>query len=469
MLRERNETYMLLFAIVDMAVAFLAFWTAFFFRFIVFEGGDISLLFHQDLMGYLYIAILISIAQVTVFYFLDMYHSRKIGLLKTEFNSVIFGTVLTIFIALGSIFFLKTFRYSRLVIFYFGIINITLVFLFRSVIRAIIKRSHLMGKKLETILILGTGRSAKQIESIIKLNQFYGYKVSGFVQLTDKDNILVDKGSIFGRLEDLPSLLSEMHPYHVIYATDSADSDILRKAIMICSFEGIHLHLALNFSNLLTSRIHVESLEGIPLISMRDISARRGFNRLLKRVFDTLFSFSFIVLFSPIYILTALAVKLTSRGPIFLRQERVGLNNKTFMLLKFRTMYLQRTEESDTIWTKDHDPRVTPVGRFLRKFSLDEIPQFLNVLSGKMSVVGPRPERPYWVEQFKEKYIGYMQRHGMKAGITGWAQINGLRGDTSIEERVAADIYYIENWSFLLDLRIIILTPFKSIFDRNAY
>lgn len=232
---------------------------------------------------------------------------------------------------------------------------------------------------------------------------------------------------------------------------------------------GINLHLALNFSELLTSKVYFENLDGIPLISMRDIPARRGFNRLVKRIFDIIFSFLFIVLFSPFYILIGLAIKLTSRGPVLLMQDRVGLNNKVFKLLKFRTMYVQKPEESDTIWTKSNDPRVTPVGRILRKMSLDEIPQFFNVLSGKMSVVGPRPERPYWVEQFKERYAGYMQRHGMKAGITGWAQINGLRGDTSIEERVAADIYYIENWSFLLDLKIILLTPFKSVVDRNAY
>ena len=162
-------------------------------------------------------------------------------------------------------------------------------------------------------------------------------------------------------------------------------------------------------------------------------------------------------------------IKLTSPGPVLFSQERVGLNNKIFKLLKFRTMYVQQPGDSDKIWTKNRDPRVTPVGRILRRFSLDEIPQFFNVFTGDMSVVGPRPERPYWVEQFKEQYKGYMQRHGVKAGITGWAQINGLRGDTSIEDRVSADIYYIENWSFFMDLKIILLTPFKSIIDRNAY
>ncbi len=468
MLRERNETYMLLFAVVDMAVAFIAFLLAFTLRFFI-EADNLIEFYSTNLMGYLYIGIVITISQVIVFYFIGMYQPRKISLLKNESGSVIMGTVITIFIALGVIFFLKTFRYSRLVILYFGILNIILVSLSRSIIRFFINRSHLKGRQLETILIIGTGKSAVQIESVIIRNKLYGYTVKGFIKLPGDNGNLVDDRRILGELEDLPGILSEIQPYHVIYAADSANSKNLRKAIILCSYEGINLHLALNFSELLTSKVYFENLDGIPLISMRDIPARRGFNRLVKRIFDIIFSFLFIVFFSPFYILIGLAIKLTSRGPVLLTQDRVGLNNKVFKLLKFRTMYVQKPEESDTIWTKSNDPRVTPVGRILRKMSLDEIPQFFNVLSGKMSVVGPRPERPYWVEQFKERYAGYMQRHGMKAGITGWAQINGLRGDTSIEERVAADIYYIENWSFLLDLKIILLTPFKSVVDRNAY
>ncbi len=468
MLRERNETYMLLFAVIDMAMAFISFLLAFILRFFI-ETNNLEDFSSINLRGYLFIGIVITISQVIVFYFIGMYQPRKIGLLKKESGSIILGTIVSILIALGVIFFLKTFRYSRLVILYFGILNIMLVSLSRSVLRFFINRSHLKGKQLESILIIGAGESAAQVESVIMRNKLYGYTIEGFIKLPgDAVNIIKDN-RILGELDDLPGILVEVQPYHVIYAADSANSKNLRKAIILCSYEGINLHFALNFSELLVSKIYFENLDGIPLISMRDIPARKGFNRLLKRIFDIVFSFLFIVVFSPLYILIGLVIKLTSKGPILLTQDRVGLNNKVFKLYKFRTMYLQKPEESDTIWTKSNDPRVTHVGRILRKLSLDEIPQFFNVLSGKMSVVGPRPERPYWVVQFKERYVGYMQRHGMKAGITGWAQINGLRGDTSIEERVAADIYYIENWSFLLDLKIILLTPFKSIVDRNAY
>jgi exopolysaccharide biosynthesis polyprenyl glycosylphosphotransferase len=213
----------------------------------------------------------------------------------------------------------------------------------------------------------------------------------------------------------------------------------------------------------------MENLSGLPLISVRDIPARVGFNRILKRTFDLLFSGLFLLVFSPLYLAIAVAVKVTSTGPVFFLQERVGLDNKVFKILKFRTMRVQTEQASDTLWTTKGDPRITPIGKFLRMSSLDEIPQFINIFLGQMSVVGPRPERPYFVEQFKDQYKYFKRRHAVKAGLTGWAQINGLRGDTSIQERIEADIFYIENWTFFLDLKIVLLTPFKGMIHKNAY
>ena len=468
MLRERNDTYMLLFAVIDMAAAVFAFSGAFFVRFFIQAGESVNIS-EINILSYLYIGLSIIITQVVVFYFMNMYRPAKIGLLAGEFSGVVFGTILTIFVALGFIFFLKTHRYSRLVILYFGILNLIFVTLFRSIVRRIIKMIHRSGKKLQSVLIIGTESLAARIEGVINRNSLYGYSIAGFVRLDFETESVVKPGRILGTLNELPLLLTRVKPFHVIYASNNVDNRILLDAIKYCSHEGIHLHLVPNFSGLLNSKLYLENIDGVSFITLRDVPARRGFNRLIKRIFDLLFSFLFIVIFSPFYILISFLIKITSRGPVFFKQERVGLNNKTFNLFKFRTMYVQKAADSDTIWTKKRDPRVTPVGRILRKLSLDETPQFFNVLTGKMSVVGPRPERPYWVEQYKEQYMGYMQRHGMKAGITGWAQINGLRGDTSIERRVAADIYYIENWSFLLDLKIIFLTPFKSVIDRNAY
>ena len=192
-------------------------------------------------------------------------------------------------------------------------------------------------------------------------------------------------------------------------------------------------------------------------------------NRVLKRTFDLVFSGLFILVFSPVFLAIALAVKLTSKGPVFFSQDRVGLDNEVFKIIKFRTMRVQTTQASNTVWTTKDDPRITPIGKFLRKSSLDEIPQFFNIFVGQMSVVGPRPERPYYVDQFRDKYKYFKRRHAVKAGLTGWAQINGLRGDTSIQDRIDADLYYIENWTFFLDLKIVLLTPFKGMIHKNAY
>ena len=468
MLRERNETYMLLFALIDMLAAFGAFWTAFAVRFFVQES-NLQEFYTLNLNDYLFIALIITISQVVVFYFIDMYRPGKIGLISDEFNGIFLGVVLTIFMALGVIFFLKTHRYSRLVLFYFGVIDIVFVSIGRSIARAIIHKLHLTGRRMRELIVIGTGNSARQVEYVIHQNSLYGSSVVGFISIPKEKKQIIDSVKILGSLSELSNILNKRKPYHVIFAVDEPSSIVLEEAMSKCNYEGIHMHVVPSFSELITAKGRLENLEGLPLITIRDIPARRGLNRFVKRIFDSFFSLVFILLFSPLYLLIALAIKLTSKGPVFLKQERVGLDNKSFNLLKFRTMYTQQPEHSDVIWTTKNDPRVTPVGRILRKLSLDEIPQFFNVLLGNMSVVGPRPERPYWVEQFKERYTGYMQRHGMKAGITGWAQINGLRGDTSIEERVAADIYYIENWSFLMDLKIILLTPFKSVIDNNAY
>jgi exopolysaccharide biosynthesis polyprenyl glycosylphosphotransferase len=212
----------------------------------------------------------------------------------------------------------------------------------------------------------------------------------------------------------------------------------------------------------------VEDFEGVPFIHLRE-SPLHGWNRVAKRVFDVVFSLGLLVLLSPALLALALAVRLTSSGPVLFRQERMGLDGQRFGMLKFRTMRVDAEAGTGPVWARAEDPRRTPVGAFLRGFSLDELPQFVNVLRGEMSVVGPRPERPVFVERFRQTVPGYMLRHKVKSGITGWAQVHGLRGNTSLEARIQYDIEYIERWSLWLDLRIITLTVVRVLVDRNAY
>jgi Undecaprenyl-phosphate glucose phosphotransferase len=218
---------------------------------------------------------------------------------------------------------------------------------------------------------------------------------------------------------------------------------------------------------IMASEVTISDLGGLPLLTIRDV-ALRGWKLTLKRIVDVAFSSAFLLFSSPVMMLTALAIRLDSPGPAFFAQERMGLDAKPFKVLKFRSMR-QDAEANGPGWTTKDDPRRTRVGTFIRKTSIDELPQFINVLMGDMSVVGPRPEQPAYVEQFRQSIPRYMERHREKAGITGWAQINGLRGDTSIVERTKYDLWYIENWSLWLDFKIILRTAFKALTDKAAY
>jgi Undecaprenyl-phosphate glucose phosphotransferase len=318
-------------------------------------------------------------------------------------------------------------------------------------------------------VIVGGNPTALKTSTALEKSVLSGYRVRGFLLEGHEESPAVPADKVLGTLADLEALLLENPPGDLIYTGDKNYQENLKLVLEACDRHGIQLHVVPSFGELVTARGLLESLDGLPLISIRDIPARTGFNRVMKRTFDIVFSGVFLLVFSWLFLLVALAVKLTSKGPVFFLQDRVGLDNKVFKILKFRTMRVQTEQASNTVWTTKDDPRITPIGKFLRKSSLDEIPQFINIFVGQMSVVGPRPERPFYVDQFRDKYKYFKRRHAVKAGLTGWAQINGLRGDTSIQDRIDADIYYIENWTFFLDLKIVLLTPFKGMIHKNAY
>jgi exopolysaccharide biosynthesis polyprenyl glycosylphosphotransferase len=213
----------------------------------------------------------------------------------------------------------------------------------------------------------------------------------------------------------------------------------------------------------------MEDLQGLPIINIRHVPLSNTLNMLAKRAVDLIGSLFLIVLFSPVMIASVVGIKLSSKGPVIFKQERVGLHNKSFQMYKFRTMELQKPQAEAKAWTVKDDPRVTKIGRILRRTSMDELPQLFNILMGDMSIVGPRPERPLFVEKFKEEIPRYMIKHQVRPGLTGWAQINGLRGDTSIEKRVEYDLFYIENWTMGFDIKIMFLTLFRGFINDNAY
>ncbi|MCB1157756.1 MAG: undecaprenyl-phosphate glucose phosphotransferase [Leptospiraceae bacterium] len=473
MLKERSQTFKLSFIALDLFISGISFLLAFGIRFFF---SDME--FYFSGINYIFLGIILSLTQVLAFISIELYHPRRGLSFSEEFIAILSGVLVNLLIILALLFFFRGDSFSRLVISYYAFTNIILTSLSHYIFRLVLKNLRKKGYNLRQVMIIGTGQNALKLKEIFEKHQIYGYQIAGYIKSEkqsqpgpyipkpedDKLNL-----NIIGTLDHLESLIRENKPDLVIYALNHREEEYLREALDTCDTEGIDLKVVPDYLEFVTSRGRVESLDGIPIISIRDIPIRLGYNRFIKRTFDFLFALGFILVFSPFYILIALSIKLSSRGPIFIKQERVGLDNESFMMLKFRSMYVQEKKQSDTQWTVKDDPRVTGVGKILRKLSLDETPQFFNVLMGSMSIVGPRPERPFFVEQFREKHHHYMRRHAVKAGITGWAQVNGLRGDTSIDERIKADIYYIENWSLLFDIKIILMTPIKGVLDKNAY
>jgi Undecaprenyl-phosphate glucose phosphotransferase len=271
-----------------------------------------------------------------------------------------------------------------------------------------------------------------------------------------------------GGYADLRAVL-DAHPVdHVILALSHEDYGRLPGLLEAVGDEPVTIHVVPDLFRFASLRGGVEEFEGMPFVHLRE-SPLHGWNQVAKRAFDIVFSLAVLALCAPVFLAIAAAVKLSSPGPVFYRQERMGLDGQRFRMLKFRTMRTDAEARTGPVWAREDDPRRTPLGAVLRRFSLDELPQFINVLRGEMSVVGPRPERPVFVERFRQTVPGYMLRHKVKSGITGWAQVNGLRGQTSLEKRIRYDLEYIERWSFWFDLKIIALTLVRVLFDRNAY
>ena len=465
MFRERTDEIKFAFLLLDLFLAGAAYSAAFAMRFFLIVPSDYNTL---DKPLYALFGGILVVSQVGVYSLLNLYTARRFLSSLDEVGVVLSSVIINLFFSFAVLYYLHLYDVSRLLPLLYGFWAILLTLVGHVIFRRLVLRWRQKGHDLLDVLIVGGGAAAQKAAEVIEKNRLFGLRVSGFVlEPSDDGEGLGER--VLGRIEELENLVEKLQPRYMIYAGHSDYHENLKQVLSLCDSQGIHLQIVPSYSDFVTVNGSIENYDGLPVLTIRDIPARSGVNRVLKRTFDLVFSGVFLLVFSELFLLIALLVKLTSKGPVFFLQERVGLDNETFKMLKFRTMRVQNEKDSATIWTTKDDPRVTPLGRFLRRTSLDEIPQFINIFLGQMSVVGPRPERPYFVEQFKNQYPYFKRRHAVKAGLTGWAQINGLRGDTSIQDRVDADIYYIENWSVFLDLKIVLLTPFKGLFGKNAY
>ncbi len=403
-----------------------------------------------------------------VFFFSRLYHQprgvSRVDLVARVFRAITVGVILTY--ALVS-FVAPDFEYSRRIPVFVWVATLLAVVVARLIVRGIWSAVHRAGHGRDRVLIVGAARAGQDLVARILRRPSLGYEVVGFVD--DSPGRTRARGvPVVGRTDDLPRLVDDLAVDELLIALPEASRRELVQLVGTCHRDGLNIRVFPDVFQLLAGEVQIGELDGLPLLAMRDV-ALRGWRLTLKRGLDVVVSTAVLVALSPLLLGIAIVIKLDSRGPAFFVQERVGLNGRAFPMLKFRSMRVDAEHTTGAVWAVRDDPRVTRLGAFLRRTSLDELPQFINVLLGHMSVVGPRPERPEFVARFREQVPRYMERHQERAGITGWAQVNGLRGDTSIEERTKYDLYYIENWSLLLDLKIMAKTAVRVARDPGAY
>lgn len=463
-----NRLHVVLDAIVVMLSYVIAWWIKFSSGIVNPEIGVLSFNFYMKAL------ILIVPLYLLLYYAFNLYTPKRVQGRRLELSNIIMANTIGILIVFAGFFLVLSYsedakNFSRSMFVYFYIINIILEEIERLFIRAILRSVRKKGYNLKHILLVGYSKAAEQYIDRIKQNPQWGYDVQGILD----DNMArgtVYKGvKVIGSTGNLEYILPENKLDEIAITLGLEEYYKLNKIVAECEKSGVHTKFIPDYGNIIPTRPYTEDLLGLPVINIRYVPLSNTFNALIKRLTDIIGAVICIIIFSPVMLVSAILVKTTSKGPLIFKQERVGLHNKPFQMYKFRTMYVQTEEEERKGWTQKNDPRVTSVGRFLRKTSLDEFPQLFNVLKGDMSLVGPRPERPQYVEKFREEIPRYMIKHQVRPGMTGWAQVNGYRGDTSIRKRIEHDLYYIENWTLGLDIKILFLTVFKGFINKNAY
>jgi len=343
------------------------------------------------------------------------------------------------------------------------------LFFSRLLTRSTLNWLHTTGQHVENVLLIGSGVSAKKFLEHLENLKSLGIILIGVVETGSNSNSEIPSDiPRIGRIDQLNQTIQENQIDQVFITLSSEDHNILPQLKKTLAEQWVDVSIIPDLGTFRTMHTEIESFDGIPVVTLVQ-SPMTGWNQVLKRILDICGSFCAIVIFAPAMILITLLVRLTSSGPAIYGQERMGLDGRIFRALKFRSMRLDAESQTGAVWASENDERRTKFGIFLRKYSLDELPQLFNVFKGEMSLVGPRPERPIFIEKFKSQIPHYMLRHKVKAGITGWAQINGWRGNTSLEKRIECDLYYIERWTIWLDLKILFLTLFRGFINPNAY
>jgi len=458
MIKENQRLLNFINILSDGIIIFLSMPIAYLIRFELMVGA----MRNYPLRTYLLLTCALLPVYLSIYASMGLYKSFRHTRLYRELT-LLYLANLTVMALLSALLFLfRLVDISRLTIFYFFLVQTLGLTAKRILLRGVLRYYRSRGYNQKHVLLVGCGTAAQKYVTTIQKSRELGYTIIGYISTHGKLKGVPYLGD-FSRLD---RYLNRSRVDEVVTALDIEDYAHMPRIIDACEKAGVKLSIIPIFADYVPSHPGFDDLNGIPLMNIRRIPLDNLANAFLKRSFDIVGSLLLIVVTSPIMLATAIGVKLSSPGPILFRQERIGRNKKPFIMYKFRSMRVNDKESSG--WSTKSDPRKTRFGSFIRKFSIDEFPQFFNVLKGEMSLVGPRPEVPFYVNRFKEEIPLYMVKHQVRPGITGWAQINGFRGDTSIKGRIEHDIYYIENWSFLFDLQILFLTLFRGFVNEES-
>lgn len=468
MIKDNQKVFNRLHLLMDAILTAISYILAYYIRFYLLKSGPVL----GDLPALDYFARLLVIVPeyMLLYYACNVYTPKRtvrrrhelLGIAKA--NTIGLGLfILGLYLVYG------VFSFSRQMMGIFYLLNIFLTSCSRIVLRKALQSMRSKGYNLKHILLVGYSRAAEEYVNRILDNPQWGYVICGILDDHIPRGTLYKGVKVLGSTGNLEFILPENKLDEIAITLSLKDYNRLEEIVDTCEKAGVHTKFIPDYNSLIPTHPYTEDLMGLPVINIRYVPLTNTLNIVMKRIVDIAGSLFGILLTSPIMLTAAILVKCSSPGPIIFKQERVGLHNKPFYMYKFRSMEQQAPSEEKKAWTVKNDPRVTGIGKFLRRTSLDELPQLFNILKGDMSLVGPRPERPLFVEKFKEEIPRYMVKHQVRPGLTGWAQVNGYRGDTSIRKRIEYDIYYIENWTMGFDIKIIFMTFFTGFINKNAY
>ena len=469
MIRDNQRYFNRLHVVIDAVVICIAYVLAWIYKFLILKD-------QRGLTLAQYCVALIGIIPLYLMLYLacNLYTSKRVQGRRLEGGNIVKANTIGILIVMAAFFPLRDViepikYYSRWMLAYFYVINIVLEIIARNLIRWCLRKIRRKGFNLRHLIFVGYSGAAEAFIDRILANPQWGYKISGILDDNKEPGYTYKGIAVLGSTDELEKILENNRLDEIALTLALREYYKLKRIVAICEKSGVHTKFVPDYNDIIPTRPYTEDLLGLPVVNIRHVPLTNSFNMICKRAMDIVGAIVAIIIFSPVMLVTAVLVKTTSKGPLIYKQERVGLHNQTFQMYKFRSMEVQSAKSEKRAWTVRDDPRVTKVGKVIRKTSIDELPQLFNILKGDMSLVGPRPERPQYVEKFREEIPRYMVKHQVRPGLTGWAQVNGYRGDTSIKKRIEYDLYYIENWTMGLDIKILFLTFFKGFVNKNAY